>query len=244
MKLKAEKRKIVGKKVKALRREGLIPAILFGGNKEPQPLQLDQTKFERVYQEAGESTIVDLDLGGEKTAVLIADVQRDPFGRPLHADLQRIEAGEKLTATVTIETEGESPAVKDGKGILLTLLDEVEIECLPQDLPSEIKVDISSLTEVGQGIEVKDLPIDHTKVKVLGHEPEEMVLKIDYAEMEEEKEEKPTEEEAIAAVEAKKEKPTTEAGSHREQEKEKGAGKGKEQKTTPEEKPKDEEKKS
>lgn len=202
----------MGKKVKSLRREGMIPAVLYGGNGEPQSLTLKGMEFEKVYREAGESTIIDLDLGGKKAPVLITDVQRDPFDKFLHVDFQRIKAGEKLTATVAIEAEGEAPAVKSGVGILLTLLDEVEVECLPQDLPSEIKIDISNLTEVGQDIEIKDLPIDYTKIKVLGHEPEEAVLKIDYAEMTEEEaaEEPATEEEAIAAVETTEEKPKEE----------------------------------
>ena len=208
MELKAEKRKIRGKKVRGLRREGNIPAILFGGDKESQPLTLKRPEFEKVYQEAGESTLIDLNIGGKKEKVLIADIQRDPLGKLLHTDLQRVEAGEKLTATVAIEVTGESPTVKSGEGILLTLLDEVEVECLPQDLPPEIKVDISSLTEVGQGIEVKDLPIDRTKVKILDHEPDELVLKIGYPEMEEEEEEVAVpEEEAVAAVEAAEERP-------------------------------------
>lgn len=207
MELKAEKRKIRGKKVKGLRREGNIPAILFGGDKESQPLTLKHPEFEKVYQEAGESTLINLNIGGKKEKVLIADVQRNPLGKLLHADLQRVEAGEKLTATVAIEVTGESPTVKSGEGILLTLLDEVEVECLPRDLPSEIKVDVSRLRHVGRGIEVKDLPIDRTKVKILGHEPDELVLKIDYPEMEEEEEVAVPEEEAVAAVEAVEERP-------------------------------------
>lgn len=211
MELKAEKRKIQGKKVRKLRREEKIPAILYGGDKEPQPLTLKRPEFEKVYQEAGESTLIDLNINGKREKVLIADVQYDPLGKLLHADLQRVEAGEKLTATVAIETVGESPVVKSGEGILLTLLDEVEVECLPQDLPSEIKVDISNLTEVGQGMAIKDLPIDQGKVKILDHEADELVLKIDYPEMAEEEEVAPVvEEEAVAAVEAVEEKPEEE----------------------------------
>lgn len=210
MQLSAKRRKIQGKKVKRLRREEKIPAILYGGEEKSQPLTLKRPEFEKVYQEAGESTLIDLDVGGKKEKVLIADVQYDPLGKLLHADLQRVEAGEKLTTTVAIEVEGESSVVKSGEGILLTLLDEVEVECLPQDLPAEIKVDVSSLTEVGQGIAIKDLPINHNKVKILGHEPDELVLKIDYPEMEEEEEVAVPEEEAIAAVEAVEEKPEEE----------------------------------
>jgi large subunit ribosomal protein L25 len=233
MKLQAKSRKARGKKNKALRRQGSFPAILYGGEKEAQPLTLNKVEFEKVYREAGESTIIDLDIDGKEEKVLVADVQYSPLGKLIHTDLQRVEAGEKLTTTVAIETKGESPAVKSGEGILLPILDEVEIECLPQDLPSEIKIDISSLSEVGQGIEIKDLPIDQTKVKILGHEPDEMVLKIDYPEMEEEKEEEPvSEEEAVAAVEAEKEKPEEEGAL--------GEEEGKKEEPPQEEKPKGE----
>jgi len=234
MELKAQKRVIQGKKVAKLRRQGKIPAILYGGKENPKALTFAKEEFERVYQEAGESTLVDLNVEGKKEKVLITDVQHDPLGKLLHVDLQRVEAGEKLTATVAVKVVGESPIVKSGEGILLTLLDEVEIECLPQDLPSEINVDLSFLTEIGRGITVKDLPIDQTKIKILGHEPEELVLKIDYPQMAEEEEVAPvTEEEAVAAVEAVEEKPEEEVPEELTE---------KEKKPSPEEKPKEEEK--
>lgn len=240
MELKATKRKTLGKKVKKLRQQGRIPAILFGGDEKSQPLTLHQSEFEKVYQEAGESTLIDLNIKDKKEKVLIADVQRDPLGKLLHADLQRVEAGEKLTATVSIKPLEESPAVEEGRGILLSLLDEVEVECLPQDLPPEMKVNISGLKEVGDAISIKDLPIDHEKVKIREHGEDDLVFKIDYPEMEEEEEEVAVpEEEAVAAVEAAEEKPEEEAH-------EEPAGKGKEPrgKPSPEGKPKEEEKKT
>jgi len=221
MEIKVEERKIKGKKVKALRRQGLVPANLFGGSKETEPLQLSLADFKRVYDKVGESTIIDLNIGGKKEKALIDEVQYDPFGNVLHVDFKRIEAGEKLTATVAIELQGEAPAVKEGRGILLTLLNELEVECLPQDLPSEIRIDITSLTEVGQEIKIADLPIDQKKVRILEHEPDDVVLKIDYPEMAEEEEPTPVSEgEAVAAVEAIKEKPEekTEEGEDKEEE--------------------------
>ena len=212
MELKAEKRKVLGKKVKALRRGGVLPAILFGGEEGATPVELDLNTFRRVYEEAGESTLLDLDLGGKKEKILITDVQRDPLGKLLHADLRRIEAGEKVTATVPIEVVGESTLVRSGEGVLLTLLNEVEVECLPQDLPQKITVDISGLTEVGTGISLKDLPIDQSKVVILDHEPDELAVKIDFPQEEEVEEATVTEEEAIAGVEAIAEKPEGEEG--------------------------------
>jgi large subunit ribosomal protein L25 len=212
MELKAEKRAEKGKKPSLLRKEGVLPAVVYGGEKNAQPLAIKEIEFEKAYREGGEATIIDLVVNGHKEKVLIADVQHDPFGKVLHADLRRVEAGEKLTTTVAIEPTGSSPAVKEGEGILLTLLDEVEVECFPQDLPSEIKVDISTLKKVDDAIAIKDLPVDRKKVKILEHKATDLVLKISYAEMEEEEEEETTtpteekEEEAVEAVEATKEK--------------------------------------
>src|SRR3989344_462184 len=163
MELKAEKRKILGKKVRSLRRGGVLPAILFGGDEGSTPVELDLNIFRRVYEEAGESTLLDLELGGKKEKILIADVQRDPFGKLLHADLRRVAAGEKITATVPILVGGEDAPGKAGEAVLLTLLDEIEVECLPQDLPREIRVDVSDLTELGTGINISQLPLDRSK---------------------------------------------------------------------------------
>ncbi len=212
MKITAKKRTISGKKVKALRRRGILPAVLFGGKKEAVPLEVPLGEFQKIYAEAGESTLLDLEFDGEKEKVLITEVQHDPLGKPLHADLRRVGAGEKVTATVPIIVEGEAAPVKSGEAILLTLLDEIEVECLPQDLPREIKINVSGLTEIGSGITISQLPIDRSKITVPGHEPEEPVVKLDYPQAEEAEEAPVAEEEAVAAVEALEEKPEGEEG--------------------------------
>uniref|UniRef100_A0A831Z2K3 Large ribosomal subunit protein bL25 n=1 Tax=candidate division WWE3 bacterium TaxID=2053526 RepID=A0A831Z2K3_UNCKA len=234
MELKAEKRKILGKKVKVLRRGGVLPAILFGGKEGSIPLELNAGEFGRIYKEAGESTLLDLDWNGKKEKILIAEVQRDPLGKLLHADLRRVAAGEKITATVPVEVVGESIPVKAGEGVLLTLLNELEVECLPQDLPQKIAVDISGLTEIGTGIALRDLPIDPAKVAVVGHAPDELVVKVDFPQEEEVEEVPVTEAEAVAGVEALAEKPEGEEGGAAEGE---GPGKTKE---APQESPKEE----
>jgi len=207
VKLEAKIRKTLGKKVKKLRRTGILPAVVFGGKDPSQPVELSQIKFENVYREAGEATIIDLEMGGKTQDVLISDVQVDPLGKIVHADLKRVAAGELITATVPIEVIGESSIVKSGEAILLTILDEVEVECYPRDLPSVIKVDVSGLTEIDQGVEISELPIDHEKVKIQGHELNEIVVKTDYPQEEEVEEVVPvSEEEAIAGVEALEEK--------------------------------------
>lgn len=204
--LHAQPRKILGKKVNALRKEGLLPAVLFGAGIPSQPLTLNKIEFEKVFTEAGESRLIDLHIDQKETGkVLVSDVQYDPVSdAALHVDLQKVKMKEKVTATISIEIEGESPVVKSGEGMLLTLLDEVEVECLPTDLPPAIKVDVSNLAEVDQGIVVKDLPLDWDKVKVLGHEPDDLVLKIERPKMEEEvEEEAPVTPEEVEVTEEK-----------------------------------------
>lgn len=213
MKLIAKKRDILGKKVKSLRQQGLLPGVVFGKDMESVPITLNKKEFEKVYQEAGESTLIDVDLpsakGGSKAdgpiKVLVSEVDLDPVSDEIiHANLQAVKLTEKTTATVPLKIVGESPIVKSGEGMLLTLLDEIDVEALPQDLPTEIKVDTSKLTAIDQGIAVKDLPVDRSKVEIK-QDPEDLVVKVGYAEMEEEevKEEVPVEE----AVEITKEKP-------------------------------------
>ena len=195
MKLAAEKREVLGKKVKSLRQQGKLPAVVFGKETGSIPITLNKKEFLKIYKEAGESTLIDLNLPETKKPikVLISEVDIDPVSdEVIHANLHAVTLTEKATATIPIEVVGESPIVKSGGGMLLTLLDEIEVEALPQDLPSEIKVDISNLTEIDQGIAIKDLPVDRSKVEIK-HDPEDLVVKIEHAEMEEE-EEAPTEE--------------------------------------------------
>jgi large subunit ribosomal protein L25 len=206
--LSAEQRKIEGKKVKNLRLDGVLPAVIFGKGKGSRSLSLGRKEFEQVFSEAGESTLVDLEIESrEGQKVLIDEVQyHSVSGEIIHASLRRIDLTKKIKADVPLDLVGESPAIKSGLGILLSLIDEIEVECLPADLPPKIEVDISNLKEVDDAILVKDLPIDHSKVAI-ELDKDETVAKIDYAEMEEEKEEEEVSEaEAVEGVEATEEK--------------------------------------
>jgi large subunit ribosomal protein L25 len=222
VKLIAKKRDILGKKVKALRRQGMLPGVVFGKGMESIPITLDQKDFEKVYEEAGESTLIDVEItdggprrpSGQIHKTLISEVDLDPVSDEIiHANLQAVSLTEKTTATVPIEIVGESPIVKSGEGMLLTLLDEIDVEALPQDLPSEIKVDISGLTEIDQGITIKDLSVDRSKVEI-EQDPEDLVVKIEHAEMEEEEEEEeePTVEAVEVTTEKKEEVPESQEG--------------------------------
>ena len=160
-KLKVEKREILGRKIKQLRREGILPANIYGKKVKSQAVQVGLKEFEKVYADTGETGIVDLVVGKGKTrSVLIHNVQIHPVtDQFLHADFRQVVLTEKVKADIPVEVVGESPAVKDKKGILLTILDEIEIEALPADLLDKIEVDVSQLTEVDQEIKVSDLKL-------------------------------------------------------------------------------------
>ncbi len=146
---------------KALYREGLIPVELYGHNIENMHLSVNQIEFEKVLRKAGESTLIDLELpDGSSRNVLVQDVQSHYLTtRPIHVDLYEVKMNEKLTANVPIVFVGESPAVKAKGGTLVKVLNEVEVECLPKDLPHSIEVDISVIDDFEKTITVKDLNI-------------------------------------------------------------------------------------
>lgn len=169
LKLKAEKRKVAGRKVRKLRREGILPANIYGKKVKSQAVKLDLRTFLPVYQEAGETGIVNLTLKGEtKTRpVLIHNVQLDPVtDQPLHADFYQVDLKKKVATEVPIELVGESPAVKEKVGILIQPLTEVEVEALPTELPDKFEVDITGLKKVGDAVIVGDIKVPKG-VKVL-----------------------------------------------------------------------------
>lgn len=207
MEISAQPREILGKKVKALRREGQVPAVIFGLGKASTPITLNTKEFAKAFGQAGEATLIDLKIASDvPRKVLVAGILRDPVSREmLHIDFQEVSLTEKITTAVPLKVVGESPLLKTGGGILLNLVDELEVTCFPTDLPPEISVDISHLTETGQGVAVKDLTIDRSKVEVKA-DPETLVVKLDFAQMAEEKEEEVSEAEAVEKVEATAEK--------------------------------------
>ncbi len=194
-KLKTQKRKIFGRKIKKLREKGILPANIYGKKIKSQAIEVDLKEFLTVYQEAGETGIVELSLSPEKKsrAVLIHNLQKDPVtDLPLHADFHQIDLKEKVHVAIPIELRGEAPAVSKG-GILVPLMDEIEVEALPTDLPEKFEVDISKIDKIGQGIALKDLKVDKAKVKILVENEEDLLVKVEEPK-EEKEEEKPTEE--------------------------------------------------
>lgn len=166
-KLVAEERKIKGRKVKKLRREGILPANLYGKKIKSQSLQVSLKDFQKIYQEVGETGLLDLKINSETRPVLIHNVQLNPVsGLPLHADFHQVSLTEKTVATVPIEISGESPAVEQGIGILIQPISEIEVEALPQDLPERLIVDISRLAQVDDAVTIADLSVDRKKVEI------------------------------------------------------------------------------
>lgn len=228
MEVIAKKREIFGKKVRILRRDSTIPAVVFGKGKQSLPLELSFNNLAKVLNAEGEATLLDLIIDSEGTPrkVLISEVQKNfVTGRPTHISFHEVSLTEKITAKVSIEFIGESIAVKSGKGILITLIDEVEVECLPTDLPRKFEVDISGLQEVDDFITVGALKYDKSKLSI-DIDPEELLIKVYYAEQLEEKEEVASVEE----VEVTGEKPKEEGEESKEAVESKGSKESKEPK--------------
>src|SRR3989344_7520604 len=140
--LQAEKREILGKKSKALRKKGLLPAVLYGAETASAALAVPLKSFRKVLEAAGESSLVSLLVGGKKHNVLIHDVAVDPLtGLPIHADFLSVRMDKEIRAQEPFEFVGEAPAVKTEGGILVRVMHEIEISALPKDLPHTIQIE-------------------------------------------------------------------------------------------------------
>lgn len=156
--LVAEKRTIMGKKVKKLRAAGMVPVGVYGKDVKSMPLVISAGDFAKVYDKVGETGLVDLEFGGQTVPVLVKNVQTHPVSRQiLHAEMHAVKLTEKIKANVPLELVGQSPAVQNNLGVLLQTLNEVEVEALPTDLPESIQVDVSELAEVDSQVAVADL---------------------------------------------------------------------------------------
>jgi large subunit ribosomal protein L25 len=177
IKLTVEKRKVTGRKVRALRQQGILPANIYGKKEKSLAVQLEAKSFLPVFKEAGETSLIELKVADEKEArpVLIHNVQFHPVEEtPLHVEFYQVDLKEKVTTKVPVELIGESPAIKDKIGILIQPLSEVEVEALPADLPEKIEVDISGLKAVGETVLVGSVKVSEG-VKILTDEKEVLV---------------------------------------------------------------------
>ena len=157
--LNAEPRSVTGKKVGALRRESIIPGIIYGSTTENIPVQFDAKELTQVMQKAGRSSMVSVKVAGTPTPykAIFRDLQFNPIKRTLrHVDLQALSMTETVRLPLHITLIGEAPISEDG-GVVFQLLNQIDIECLPDDLVHALEVDISGLTEIWQSICIKDI---------------------------------------------------------------------------------------
>lgn len=177
--LRAQKREIMGKQVKQLRRQGVVPAILYGHRTEPLPLQTEERSLRRILERVGSHHLITLRVGDdeEPRMTLAREVQLDPITNALlHVDFYEVVMTEKITTEVPLVFIGQSPVVERREGILVRGLDSVEVECLPSNLIESIEVNLEDLVEIDQAILVGNLTVD-ADVEILT-DKEEVVAQI------------------------------------------------------------------
>ena len=183
--LKAEKRDVIGKQLKAMRRAGKLPAVIYGRHTDPIIVSLDSHSASLVLGRLTSSSLVTIDLDGKEYPALVREKQRDYIkNRILHVDFLAVSLTETLRASVAVNLVGVSAAVKDYNAVLVTNLQSLEVECLPTDLPERIDIDISVLARPGDGIRVRDVKVSD-KVRLLD-DPDTMVAVATFAKVEEE----------------------------------------------------------
>ncbi|MDB5076752.1 MAG: large subunit ribosomal protein [Chloroflexi bacterium] len=166
--LEARPRTITGKKVKILRRQGLLPANIYGHNVESQAVEIDAHEFTLMQRHLSASSIIDLKVAGTARAVMIHRTQRDfATGKPNHIEFFQINMLEKLTASVPLVLVGHSDALRKNAGVVLIQeMNTIDVTCLPGDLPTSIEVSVEHLTNVGDAIHVSDLNVDRSKLEI------------------------------------------------------------------------------
>lgn len=213
--LKAEKRSLIGKKVKNLRLTGRIPAVIYGGKLESLPISLDTRETTNTLNKVSGSTILTIEVEGKEYAALVREIQQNYVkGDLLHIDFLAVSLEEKLRTNVSISLVGEAPVLEEYSALIVSGLDQIEVECFPQDLPEVIEVDISSLEELGAAIYLKDIP-EIENVEYLS-DPEELIAVA--SAIKEEVEEVVEEEEILEEVEEGAEPEVIEHGKKEEEE--------------------------
>jgi len=182
--LKASKRNVIGKQVGALRQAGKLPAVLYGHHVDSTPIVLDAHETALTLSRLTSSSLVTVSLDGKEYPTLVREKQRHPVKHHLlHLDFQALSLTEKTHVKVSIELTGTAPAVKTYNAILVTPLNELEVECLPQEMPERVVVDISGLAEIGDAVHVSDLRLPG-EVEILT-DPEEVIVSATAARVEE-----------------------------------------------------------
>lgn len=203
--LEVSQREMVGtKKLHRLRRQGLLPGVVYGYQiTGGVPVQMDHRTFEHLYRRVGATTLIDLRIGGtgSATKVFVHEIMRHPVNHKLlHVDFLAVDMNEPITADVSIVLVGEAPVARAGEGIVAQQMETVQVRALPANLPGEIQVDLSTLTEAGQAIHVSDLTLP-ANVEVLS-DPDGTIVHVSAMQKAEEEEEAAAEEAEEEAEEA------------------------------------------
>jgi len=177
--LEISRREVMGKAVKRLRKVGIIPANIFGHNEASMAIQIDAAAFERLRRSHGSRSVLTLRMSGTKSTqtALIRHVQREPHtSKIIHVDFFRVSLSERIRVKVPLHFTGEAPAVKTENGVMLHLLDAIEVECVARDIPEFLEVDVSGLTEIDAILHASDvkLPASFTLIT----DPEEGIVKV------------------------------------------------------------------
>ena len=160
---KATSRSTLGKANRSLRKDGLVPANIYGPNFSSLAVSVNLFEFEKIYKKAGETTVIYLEIDGKSYPTLISDLQFHPVtDKILHVDFRKVNLKQKIEAQVPIEFTGEPELVKSKAGIMLKQMEELTVSALPNEIPSSIEVDTTKLTEFGSVIKVSDLPKSET----------------------------------------------------------------------------------
>ena len=156
--LSANTRTVLGNSVRKLRKQGLLPAVLYGQNFNSLPIQIDKKTFLKLYKQVGKTNVIDLSVGSQTLPVIVQDLDIDPvFGDVRHVDFLVVNLKQKVKVTVPIQYIGTPIGVKQLGAVLTVNLDELEIEVLPEKIPDFITVDVTNLTNIHDSISVADL---------------------------------------------------------------------------------------
>jgi large subunit ribosomal protein L25 len=185
-KLLAEDRKTTGRKVKQLRAIGWLPGNVYGKKVKSTSVQVNYKEFVAVYNEVGETGLLDLTIGKDVKPVLVHSMQKNAkTDQILHVDFLQVDLKVKVTAEVPVELVGESPAEKQGLGTVVQQINEIEVEALPTDLPEKFEVSIENLSDIDQAVYVKDLSFNREKIEVKA-DMDAIVVKVEPPQKEEE----------------------------------------------------------
>jgi large subunit ribosomal protein L25 len=178
MQLTANKREITGKAARRLRRQGRLPAVVYGHSIAATTIEVDAHEFERVFTRTGKTQLIDLVVeSGRPSKVLVKELQISPRrNTPLHVDFHQVSLREKLQVEVPVVVSGEAQPVKAGEADVLQVLHTLRVECLPTDIPEAIEVDVSGLDHIDAGIRVSELQLPNGVTAV--PDPEELVVKL------------------------------------------------------------------